>query len=322
MQRVSIIIVTYNGLHGATKPCMESIFSETDYSDFEVVVVDNNSTDGTPLYLEELACREPRLKVLLNTINRGFAGGNNDALQIAQGDIIVLLNNDTLVTSGWLTRIVYTLTDDSSVGMVGPVTNSSGNEQNIFISATSTEDIILEGIRWKDNGAGDSFLTEKLCFFCVAFRRKLLEEVGMLDEKFGLGFYEDDDYCIRVKKAGYYLKCLEDVFVFHQGSASFNSFPGKTKELLRRNKRLLESKHGITYFQAHPRDCQLNLIDSYLDRLETSGFDEGVWYRVVKRFSLAKTLQPKGILKKLRFFRRVRRLQNRARIFDPQKEML
>src|ERR1019366_4801858 len=111
----------------ATMPCLESIFSKTDYSDFEVIVVDNNSTDGTPLYLEELACREPRLKVVLNTVNRGFSGGNNDALQNAQGDIVVLLNNDTLVTGGWLTRIVETLTGDPSVGMVGPVTNSSGN---------------------------------------------------------------------------------------------------------------------------------------------------------------------------------------------------
>ena len=320
-RKVSIIIVTYNGLQRATIPCLERLFCETDNSDYEVIVVDNNSTDGTSLYLQELACREPRLKVVLNSINRGFSGGNNDALQNAQGDIIVLLNNDTLVTKGWLTRIVDTLTGDPSVGMVGPVTNSAGNEQNIFITASSAEEILSEGILWTQKGSKDCFATEKLCFFCVAFRRNLLEAVGMLDEAFGLGFYEDDDYCIRVKKAGYSLKCLEDVFVFHQGGATFNSFPRKTRELLKRNKRLLESKHGITYFQAHPRDRQLDLIESYLDRLEANGFDESIWYRVVNRFNLAKTLQPKGILKKLRFFRRMRHVKNRARTFDTQEEM-
>lgn len=322
MKQASIIIVTHNGMDKATIPCLESVFRETDYDDFEVIVVDNNSSDGTQIFLKDFACREPRLKVVLNTINRGFSGGNNDALQIARGDIITLLNNDTRVTRGWLTRIVETLTDDMSIGMVGPVTNAAGNEQNIFISATAAEDILSEGVLFSQMGTGDGFLTEKLCFFCVAFRRNILEAVGMLDEAFGLGFYEDDDYCIRVKNAGYSLKCMEDVFVYHQGGASFNSFPGRTKELLKHNKRLLESKHGITYFQAHPRDLQLDLIESYLDRLETGGFNESLWYRMLHRFSLVKTLQPKGILKKIRFFLRMRTLQNRVRIFDPKKEML
>jgi GT2 family glycosyltransferase len=321
MRLVSILIVTHNGLKTATIPCLESLFLETDNIDFEVVIVDNHSTDGTQRFLEELASREPRLKIVLNSTNRGFAGGNNDALRVARGDVIVLLNNDTRVTKGWLTRIVETLAKNTSIGMVGPVTNSAGNEQNIFISGTSPEKIISEGLMWKQKGLGDSFTTDKLCFFCVAFRRDLLEKIGMLDERFGLGFYEDDDYCIRVKKAGYSLKCLEDVFVYHQGSASFGSFPRQTKELLKRNKKLLESKHGVVYSQAHPRDRQLDLIESYLDRLEANGFDERIWYRVVNRLYLVKTLKPKGLLKKFRFCQRMHNVQKRVRIFDPQEEI-
>jgi Predicted glycosyltransferases len=321
MKQASIIIVTYNGLKTATIPCLESIFLDPDVINFEVIVVDNNSTDGTQHFLGELASRESRLKVVLNAENRGFAGGNNDALRVAEGDIIVLLNSDTLVTKGWLSKIVGALTEDKSIGMVGPITNSAGNEQNIFISGASPEEIISEGTVWKLNSQGDSFTTDKLCFFCVAFRRDLFEKIGMLDERFGLGFYEDDDYCIRVKKAGYSLKCLEDAFVYHQGSASFNAFPRRTKELLKRNRRLLESKHGHVYSQAHPRDRQLDLIESYLDRLERNGFDEGIWYRVVKRLSLVKTLRPKGFLKKIRFSTRLHKVKNRARIFDSQKEI-
>lgn len=321
MQLVSIVIVTYNGLQVATISCLESLFLETNGMDFEVIVVDNNSTDGTQRFLEELASRESRLKVVLNTVNRGFAGGNNDALQVACGDILVLLNNDTRVTRGWLTRIVEVLTEDKSIGMVGPATNSAGNEQNIFISGTSPEEIISEGALWKQKSQGDGFTTDKLCFFCVAFRRDLFEKIGMLDERFGLGFYEDDDYCIRVKRAGYSLKCLEDVFVYHQGSASFSAFPRRTKELLRCNKELLESKHGIVYSQAHPRDRQLDLVESYLDRLEANGFDEDIWYRIVKRLSLVKALKPKGFLKKLRFYKRLHKVQKRASTFDSQKEI-
>lgn len=322
MQLVSIIIVTYNNLQTATISCLESLFLETDCMDFEVIVVDNNSTDGTQRFLKELESREPRLKVVLNSENRGFAGGNNDALRIAHGDILVLLNNDTRVTRGWLTRIVEALEEEPSIGMVGPATNAAGNEQNIFISGTLPEEIIFEGALWKQKSNGDSFTTNKLCFFCVAFRRDLLGKIGMLDESFGLGFYEDDDYCLRVKKAGYSLKCLEDVFVYHQGSVSFSAFPRRTKELLKRNKRLLESKHGIVYSQTHPRDRQLDLVESYLDRLEASGFDEDVWYRVVRRLSLAKALKPKGLLKKFSFCQRLHKIQKRARAFDSQKEIL
>ncbi len=320
MHRVSIVIVTYNGLEKATRPCLESIFRDTDHPDLEVIVVDNNSTDGTPGFLASLATHESRLRAILNKDNRGFAGGNNDALRIAKGDIIVLLNNDTLVTPGWLSRIVDVLSENSTAGMVGPVTNSAGNEQNIPVSSLAPEDVISEGIIWNQMGSGDSFQTDKLCFFCVAFRRDLLQEVGMLDEQFGLGFYEDDDYCIRVKNAGYSLRCLEDVFVYHQGSASFTAIPRRTKELLKRNKRLLEAKHGISYVQRHPRDRQLDLIESYLERLETSGFDEGVWYRLDRRLDLATQLMPRGLVKRFFYFRRLLKARNRARTFESHEE--
>src|SRR5664279_1374370 len=95
MAECSVIVVTYNGLLENTIPCLESIFRRTHGEDYEVIVVDNSSSDGTPIYLTELATREPRLKCVLNPTNRGFAGGNNDGIHSATGSIIVLLNNDT-----------------------------------------------------------------------------------------------------------------------------------------------------------------------------------------------------------------------------------
>ena len=113
----SIIIVTFNGLHDSTIPCLESIFSSTGIEDYEIVVVDNNSSDGTPAYLEELAKRESRVKPVLNASNRGFAGGNNDGIRAAGGNYFVLLNNDTQVTDGWLTKLRESLHDDHSIGL-------------------------------------------------------------------------------------------------------------------------------------------------------------------------------------------------------------
>ena len=90
MPETSIILVTYNNLYEATVPCLESIFRHTGNEDYEVIVVDNNSSDGSPGYLTELSGREPRLRCVLNTVNRGFAGGNNDGIRAASGTIGVL----------------------------------------------------------------------------------------------------------------------------------------------------------------------------------------------------------------------------------------
>jgi len=240
MPETSIILVTYNNLYEATVPCLDSIFRHTGNEDYEVIVVDNNSSDGSPGYLTELAGREPRLRCVLNTVNRGFAGGNNDGIRAASGTILVLLNNDTQVSEGWLAGLRASLREDGTIGLVGPVSNAVGNEQKIFTSGVTPADILSEGAAWVRHSRGDAFETERLGFFCVALRRETADTVGLLDEAFDLGFYEDDDYCLRVRKAGYRLVCREDVFVYHRGSSSFGKVPGITRELLTKNRRLLE----------------------------------------------------------------------------------
>ncbi len=311
MSKVSIIVVTYNGLAETTAPCLDSLFARTSYPDYEVVVVDNCSTDGTRGYLEELARCEPRLRCVLNETNRGFAGGNNDGIQVASGNILVLLNNDTQVTEGWLDRLTQTLAEDDSIGLVGPVSNAVGNEQQIFAQGKEPLEIIEEGSRWTGASEGDTFETERLGFFCVALRRDVLVRIGLLDEAFGLGFYEDDDFCLRARKTGYRLICREDVFVYHRGSATFGKVSKTTRQLLKKNRRLLESKHGCTYRPRHPRDRQLDLVESYLQRLEEFGFDEGLLFRSEKRLQLAYGMKPRGIWKKICFNRRFAPLTRR-----------
>ncbi|QVW34105.1 glycosyltransferase [Geobacter sulfurreducens] len=308
MAKVSIIIVSYNSLHETTAPCLESIFSRTDYDNYEVIVVDNASKDGTPDYLRQLAAREKRLVCILNETNRGFAGGNNDAIKAATGDVLVLLNSDTVVTRGWLAKLVEPLRD-KSIGMVGPVTNSVGNEQRIFSAGATVEEILAEGERWTDTADSGLFETERLGFFCVAFRREVTERIGLLDEGFGLGFYEDDDYCIRVRKAGYRIVCREDVFVYHRGGGSFGKMSATARALIKRNRQLLEAKHGITYRPRHPRDRQLDLAEQYLQGFAGGG-DEFLLHKCHGRLKVAETSVPRGYVKRLLFRRRMRALQN------------
>lgn len=293
----SIIIVTYNGLADTTVPCLESVFRNTDGVDFEVIVVDNASTDGTGEHLRRLASSEPRLRVLLNGTNRGFAGGNNDGLRIARGNSIVLLNSDTRVTGGWLAGLVDVL-GDPEVGLAGPVSNNVGNEQQIFTEGASPDETIAEGLRWCEFSRGDAFETGMLGFFCVAARRDVVEKVGLLDESFGLGYFEDDDYCMRVRKAGYRLVCVEDAFVYHKGEASFSSMDrADLKSLSRRNRKILEKKHDRPGAGLSRSELQLALVESCL----AEGGERAV-LKAQNRLRLLERLRPpKGLVRRARY---------------------
>src|SRR5262249_28067577 len=125
----SIVVVTHNQL-AFTRLCLESLLANTDGPDYEVIVVDNASTDGTADYLRGLAERRPAVRVVPNDANRGFAAATNQGLAMAAGGVLVLLNNDTVVSRGWLAGLVRHLSD-RDVGMVGPVTNRTGNEAQV-----------------------------------------------------------------------------------------------------------------------------------------------------------------------------------------------
>ena len=311
MPETSIIMVAYNGLHDLTAPCLESIFRHTGGEDYEVIVVDNNSSDGTPAYLADLAGREPRLRCVLNTVNRGFAGGNNDGIRVASGSILVLLNNDTRVGKEWLSGLRKPLQDDRSIGLVGPVSNAVGNEQKIFTCGGDPEEILAEGAEWIRHSRGDDFETGRLGFFCVAFRREIADKVGLLDEAYDLGFYEDDDYCLRVLKAGYRLVCREDVFVYHRGSASFGKTPGRTRKLLEENRRLLERKFGVRYTPNHPRERQLDLVEAYLEEMARNRRPADQRYKIGNRLRILQEMKPRGLLKLWRFTRRLDTVRSR-----------
>jgi GT2 family glycosyltransferase len=83
-----------------------------------------------------------------------------------------------------------------------------------------------------------------LAFFCVAIKREIIEKIGLLDEAYGIGMFEDDDYCMRVKEQGYKLVCADDVFIHHHLSASFDKNPEWKEQLFKKNKAIYESKWG------------------------------------------------------------------------------
>ena len=247
LPRASVIMLTHNKLP-LTHLCMESLCRNTKYPNFELIVVDNASKDGTRDYLEGLQSLLPNFQVIFNASNGGFAQGNNIGIMRSRGDYVVLLNNDTILTPGWLTHLIGYLERDPQVGMVGPVTNSAGNEQMIRVDYTNWEELMAFAKQRTREYAGRYFQIPMLGMFCVVFRRRLLDEVGLLDERFGLGTFEDDDFCHRVKLKGYRLICAEDVFVHHFGKATMSKLGDKGYlELFEHNRRLFEKKWGVKW---------------------------------------------------------------------------
>lgn len=240
----SVIVLTYNNLD-FTKACLRSLEEETRWRNLEVIVVDNASSDGTREYLRGWEAGGPGRRAILNDANLGFAAGNNVGLAAARGDYLVLLNNDTYVTRNWLRTLLNHLARDPGIGLVGPVTNNIGNEARIEIQYSDMAEMQRAAAAYTRRHAGGLFDLQTAAFFCVAMPRSTYERVGPLDEAFGVGFFEDDDYCRRVQAAGLRVACAEDVFVHHHLSASFDALAAERKrELFERNKAIYEAKWG------------------------------------------------------------------------------
>lgn len=243
--RASICVVTWNNLE-LTKACLDSVLADRSWPDIEVLVVDNASTDGTPAYLEDLAARDVRVRVQLNDTNRGFAAANNQAIERASGSYVVLLNNDTVVPRGWLGRLLRVLDADPTIGLVGPVTDGVWNEARIDGVTVAPAHVDGFAADWAREHAGRIHPISMLAMYCVAARRSVVDAVGPLDERFGIGMFEDDDYAHRVRRAGYRLACAEEVFVHHAGQASFDKLKQKDA-LWEENRAKFEEKWGAAW---------------------------------------------------------------------------
>ena len=245
--RASVVIVTYNNL-ALNRLCLESVMRNTQYLNYEVIVVDNDSRDGTPEYLREVARQQAHVSVIFNQENFGFARANNQGISRATGEYLVLLNNDTIVPPGWLSRLLWHLRDPA-VGLVGPVTNSVGNEAKIEAPYRTWAEMEAFARDYTWAHAGRVGEIHMLAMFCVALRREVQAEVGPLDEQFGIGMFEDDDYSLRVRERGYRVICAADAFVHHFGQAAFGKLiqSGDYDRIFDENRRRYEAKWRVTW---------------------------------------------------------------------------
>jgi GT2 family glycosyltransferase len=243
-ESASIVIVTHSGLV-FTRLCLESLLANTADCDFEAIVVDNGSDDGTPAYLAKLAERDARVRVLLNGKNMGFASACNQGLGLAGGEHLVLLNNDTMVPPGWLSGLLSHL-QNPGVGLVGPVTNRIGNEAEIETDYRTWGEFLEFARHRAAEHPGEWLELRSPAMFCLAMRRQTYLHIGPLDERYEVGLLEDDDYADRAREAGYQLRCVEGVVVHHFGEASFGNLVagGEYARILKTNQERYAEKWG------------------------------------------------------------------------------
>ena len=250
---VSVVVVTCDGWEH-TRRCLESLLESETWPRLEVIVVDNASRDETPARLRELAASDQRLRVIFNTENRGFAAAINQGLSVSRGDIVVFLNNDTVVPPGLLGRLVYYLEADPTIGLLCPTTNFCGNEALVEPWYKTLKELPAYAA-WRARAyRGKTFDLSVAAMYCVAARREVLERVGPLDEAYGLGMFEDDDYSLRVREAGFRVVCAEDAYVHHVGQASFSKLsPEEYHRIWKRNQEYFERKWGRPWSPHKPR---------------------------------------------------------------------
>ena len=135
--KVSIIVISYNSVE-LTRRCIESVLCNTTYPNYKLVVIDNASSADTRNYLRYLHRTQPNITIKLNNQNLRFSAANNQGLRLADGAYHLLLNNDTVVPWGWVDPLLRHLQDRQG-GLVGPVTNSVGNEAKIEVDSLGLE---------------------------------------------------------------------------------------------------------------------------------------------------------------------------------------
>ncbi|WP_249436052.1 bifunctional glycosyltransferase family 2 protein/class I SAM-dependent methyltransferase [Paenibacillus sp. Marseille-Q4541] len=254
--KTSIIILTHNKIE-YTIQCIESIRLYTEPGSYEIIVVDNASTDETKNWLkqqEDLIC-------IMNSENTGFPAGCNQGIQIATGTEVLLLNNDTVVTRNWLENLKEALYSDSTIGAVSCVTNNSSYGQAIETSYDSMSSMhdFAESINCSSPVELEERL--KLVGFCMLIKSEVIDKVGLLDEQFSPGNYEDDDYSLRIRLAGYKLLLSRNTFIHHYGSVSFGEKLRKYAELLNTNSLKFEKKWGFNpNYSQHIRSEIVDLI--------------------------------------------------------------
>lgn len=223
--KYSIVIPTYNHCNDLLKPCIESIIKQTTMDNVEIIVVANGCTDNTKEYVESI--RDADVRLLWFDEPLGYTIATNNGIKAALGEYIILLNNDTVILdfqpkNTWIEMLEAPFKESSTIGMTSPIRLYNIQFDYHFLS-----------------------------FACAMVPRRIVDEIGLLDEKFNPGFAEDDDYALRLAEKGYQIKQVPfDSFeyttlfpIYHVMNATIKDALPEYDKIRHRNMQWLIEKH-------------------------------------------------------------------------------
>ncbi|MFS0723243.1 glycosyltransferase family 2 protein [Paenibacillus sp. 1P07SE] len=274
-QGTSIIIPTYNKVN-YLRECVDSIRAYTP-EPYELIIIDNASDDGTDVYLRSLQ----GVRWRINPANLGFAGSVNQGLMLARGTTLMILNNDSVVTEGWLSNLLYCLHHNPQHGIVGPMTNYISGDQLLETDYATMAEMQAFARAFNRSDPSAWQVTARLTGFCMLMRRSTFARLGYFDEGFEIGNCEDDDYGLRTRLLGEQLIIARDTFIHHYGSVSMKSLEGRFDEVYGRNLQYYADKwsdpHGLLALDWQKGDA-IRTIDLYPTSIVVRGPGPGLYW--------------------------------------------
>lgn len=297
---LSVVVLGYNQFDRTTGPCLNSLTPWIGDPDIEIIAFDNASPDGSGERTRQWCNERPGVQFQSSTENLGYAGGMNKAASHARGQWLLLVNNDTEFPAHTLDALKKVIQNaPANMAMLGPVTNAAGNGQRLYDPSKSKQDWLELGAWFNTNPTGLYLPTYRCDFFCVAIRRDAWEQLQGLDTIFGRGYYEDFDFSLRLRAAGFDQAITEDVFIYHQGSATFSGNP-ELHALIKRNKKIMMQRHPGLKFQ-HTRDCNLEILQQR--QYHSLDFNDRKYdlRQQIRALALRKD-KPRGLIKRLHWY--------------------
>ncbi|MCL6445296.1 MAG: glycosyltransferase [Alicyclobacillus sp.] len=237
MGKVDVVVLTRNNLKD-TRECLSYLYANHSPNSFNLIVIDQCSTDGTRRYLHNFAREHRNVHVELLSENVGFARGCNIGASRGSADKILFLNNDALLGYRAIDRLSMAM-DESGADAIGPISNETGEVQRLWFPYDSSnytrEFPAMYEYMWKRYRTATATF-HRLAGFCLLVRRASFESVGGFSTHYGVGYYEDDDLCYRLRAKGYKLAIALGIFVHHHGSRSFRKAKLSSSVLMAHNR--------------------------------------------------------------------------------------
>lgn len=241
---ISIVIPVFNQ-HDMTDECLRAVLENT--TDCEIILIDNGSTPPIKPPFSGFI----ETKIIRNEENKGFPVAVNQGMREANGDVIILLNNDVIVTPGWAERLSELLEEFS---VVAPMSNYCAGLQQITLSPYESIEGLNKQAGWlAQECEGEVEEVNFVIGFCMALRKELVCEIGEFDESLWPCSGEEIDFCLKARKAGHKIGIARDVYVHHFGSQTFSDMEKNGQlnyqDICNRNDKHLAEKWGADFWQ-------------------------------------------------------------------------